>query len=188
MAAEETVTSQAIPPLVTFGRRIMICGPSNSGKSTLARSLARALGVPAVHLDQLRHLENTDWRQRPDEDFARLHDAAVAGDGWVMDGNYSKLMPTRLPRATGIILLSDNRVANLGRYVRRTLFEKHRPGNLEGAADSLKWNMVHWIWVASPMALRRYREDLPKAGLPFMDIRGMRDLNRLYAAWNLTLK
>jgi adenylate kinase family enzyme len=183
---EGTVTGQTIPPLATFGRRIMICGPSNSGKSTLCVALARQLRVPPIHLDQLRHLENTDWRQRPDEDFARLHDTAVAGEGWVMDGNYSKLMPTRLPRATGIILLSDHRVANLARYVRRTLFEKHRPGNLEGAADSLKWNMVHWIWVASPTALRRYREQLPKVGLPFIDIHGMTELNRLYAAWNLT--
>jgi adenylate kinase family enzyme len=185
MTTEGVVDKDAIPPLATFGHRIMICGPSNSGKSTLAAALARKLGVATVHLDQLRHLENTDWRQRPDEEFARLHDAAVAGDGWVMDGNYSKLMPTRLPRATGIILLSDNRVANLGRYVRRTLFEKHRPGNLEGATDSLKWNMVHWIWVASPVALRRYRQQLPQVGLPFLDIRGMTDLNRLYSAWNL---
>ena len=178
--------NSAIPLLASFGCRIMICGPSNSGKSTLATAIAGKVGVPAIHLDQFRHLEHTNWRQRPDEDFARLHDEAVAGDAWVMDGNYSKLMPARLARATGIILLSDNRAANLARYVRRTLFEKHRPGNLEGATDRLTWNMVHWIWVASPVALRRYREQLPKTGHPFLEIRGMRDLNRLYAAWQLT--
>jgi adenylate kinase family enzyme len=174
-----------IPPLSSFGRRIMICGPSNSGKSTLAVAIGRKLGVPAVHLDQLRHLENTDWRQRPDDEFARLHDDAVAGDEWVVDGNYSKLFPARLRRATGIVLLIDNRFANFARYLRRTLFETHRPGSLEGAADSVKWEMVRWILVRSPPGVRRYRENLPKAGLPFVEIRGMAELNRLYGVWGL---
>jgi adenylate kinase family enzyme len=180
------MTPSEIPPLSTLGRRIMICGPSNSGKSTLAVAIGRRLGIPAIHLDRLRHLENTDWRQRPDDEFARLHERAVAGTEWVMDGNYSKLFPVRLERATGIILISDNRVANFARYLRRTLFEKQRPGNLEGAADSLKWEMVNWILVRSPPSLHRYRQLLPKAGLPFIEVRGMARLNQLYAAWDLT--
>lgn len=164
----------------------MICGPSNSGKSTLAAAIGRRLGIEPVHLDTLRHLPNTDWEPRPDEEFARLHAEAIARDAWVMDGNYSKLFPARLQRATGIILLTDNRFANFARYLRRTLFEKHRPGNLEGAADSLKWEMVRWILVRSPPALRRYREELPRAGLPFLELRGMAELKRLYAAWGLS--
>ena len=51
----------AIPPLETFGRRIMICGPSNAGKSTLAVAIGRRLGLPVVHLDQLNHLHSQDW-------------------------------------------------------------------------------------------------------------------------------
>src|SRR5690349_4838405 len=102
-----------IPPLDDFGRRIMICGPSNSGKSTLAAALGRKLGIDVVHLDLLRHLPNTNWVQRPDDEFARLHDEAIRGAGWAMDGNYSRLMPGRRERATGIILLSDNRWANM---------------------------------------------------------------------------
>lgn len=175
-----------IPPLSSFGPRIMICGPSNAGKSTLAVAIGRKLGAPAVHLDRFRHLENTDWQQRPDDEFARLHDEAVAADTWVMDGNYSKLFPARLRRATGIVLISDNRFSNFARYLRRTLFEKQRPGNLDGAADSLKWEMVRWILVRSPPGLRRYREQLPQAGLPFIETRGMSELNRLYAAWGLS--
>ncbi len=163
----------------------MICGPSNSGKSTLAVALGRRLGIPAIHLDRFRHLEHTDWRQRPDEEFARMHDAAVQGDAWVMDGNYSKLFASRLSRATGIILLSDYRLFNFARYLRRTLFQKHRPGNLEGASDSLKWAMVNWILVRSPPGLARYRRELPAAGLPFLEVRGIRQLNRLYLAWGL---
>jgi adenylate kinase family enzyme len=172
--------------LADLGPRIMVCGPSNAGKSTLAVALGRKLGVPAVHLDQFRHLPHTDWQQRPDEEFRRLHDEAIAGDRWVIDGNYSSLMPQRLARATGIILLADSRWANLLRYFRRTLLQRNRAGQLEGARDSVKWAMIQWIVIASPQSLRRYRKDLPASGLPFIEIGSMRRLRRAYASWGLS--
>jgi adenylate kinase family enzyme len=173
-------------PLHDFGRRIMICGPSNSGKSTLAVAIGRKLGLPAVHLDLLRHLPNTDWVQRPDADFYRLHDEAILCDAWAMDGNYSILMPLRLHRATGIIMLGGYSWMNLARYFRRTLFQPHRVGNLDGGQDSIKWDMVHWIVVVSPKNLRRYRIELPASGLPFVEISSMRALRRTYVAWGLS--
>ncbi|HET8726325.1 MAG TPA: AAA family ATPase [Alphaproteobacteria bacterium] len=174
-----------LPPLESFGTRIMICGPSNSGKSTLAVAIGGKLGIPAVHLDLLQHLPNTDWQPRPADEFRALHDAAILADAWAMDGNYSRLMPQRLARATGIILLGDHRWANFARYLRRTLFERSRAGMLEGGRDSLKWTMVRWILVDSPKALIRYRASLPKAGLPFVEVRGMGQLRRLYGEWRL---
>ena len=180
------MTTSNIPPLESFGHRIMICGPSNSGKSTLAAALGRKLGIGVVHLDLLRHLPNTNWVQRSDEEFARLHDEAVDGDGWAMDGNYSKLMPGRRKRATGIILLSDNRWANMYRYFRRTLFERDRIGALAGNKDSIKLDMIRWVWIGEARNVARYRTDLPKPGIPFLHVRGMRELNALYRAWGLT--
>jgi len=172
--------------LTDLGQRIMICGPSNSGKSTLAVSLGQKLGLPAVHLDLLRHLPNTDWVQRPDAEFYRLHDEAILGDAWVMEGNYSILMPQRLKRATGIILLGDNRWISLWRYLRRTLMERNRAGNLDGGKDSIKWEMIHWIVVVSPGNLRRYRTDLPASGLPFIEFLSMAELQRAYGEWALS--
>ena len=174
------------PPLENFGRRIMICGPSNSGKSTLAAALGHRLGIQVVHLDLLRHQPNTNWVQRPDEEFMRLHDEAIAVENWAMDGNYSSLVPARRQRATGIILLSDNRWANMYRYLRRTLFQKNRVGALAGNKDSLKLDMIRWVWIGSVHNVRRYSIDLPRPGIPFLQLRGMRELNQLYRAWGLT--
>lgn len=175
-----------IPPLAALGPRIMVCGPSNSGKSTLTVAIAHKLGCEPFHVDLFRHLPDTDWVQRSDAEFAALHDDAIAKDRWVMDGNYTALMDQRIGRATGIILLGDSRWANLTRYFRRTLFQRSRPGSLAGNKDSLKWEMIHWILVVSPRNLARYRAELPATGLPFIESRSMGDLQRLYEVWGLT--
>jgi adenylate kinase family enzyme len=174
-----------LPPLTALGSRIMICGTSNTGKSTLAFAIGQKLGVPVVHLDRLRFLPHTDWQQRPDDEFKALHDAAILNDHWVMEGNYSALMPLRLARATGIILLSDSRLGNFVRYVRRTLFESGRIGNLEGNRDSLKWDMVHWVLIRAPRNVERYRKTLPAAGLPFIELNSLREQRRAYEQWGL---
>lgn len=175
-----------LPPLETLGARIMICGPSNAGKSTLAVALARKLGVEPFHLDLFRHLPDTDWVQRSDAEFLALHDAAIEAERWVMEGNYSALLPRRFTRATGIILLGDGRWPNFARYVRRTLFEKTaRPGSLAGDRDSLKWEMVRWILIMQPRLRERNRAMLHTAELPMIELNSMRELNRLYEAWRL---
>jgi adenylate kinase family enzyme len=172
-------------PLETLGPRIMICGTSNTGKSTLAAAIGTRRGFEVVHLDRLRFLPDTDWVQRPDAEFARLHDAAILGERWVMDGNYSLLTPQRIARATGIVLLGDNRWACLARYFRRTLFQRHRPGGLDGTRDSVKWEMISWVLTATPR-VHRYRATLSAAGLPFVETRSMGELRRLYEAWGLS--
>jgi adenylate kinase family enzyme len=174
------------PPLASLGDRIMICGPSNAGKSTLAVALAKKLDSEAFHVDLFRHLPDTDWVQRSDEEFAALHDAAILKDRWVMDGNYSKLMPQRMGRATGIILLGDNRWANFARYVRRTLLEKRqRPGSLAGDKDSIKWEMVRWILLVQPPLREQNRARVRSARLPLIELGSMRELQRLYEVWGL---
>ncbi|MEM7296380.1 MAG: hypothetical protein AAF330_07145 [Pseudomonadota bacterium] len=81
-----------VPELSSLGLRIVIMGPSNAGKSTLAIAISTKLGIPVVHLDQLRHLPDTDWVPRRDDEFLQLHDAAIEEEAWVMDGNYTALI------------------------------------------------------------------------------------------------
>lgn len=175
----------AIPPLESLGRRIVIFGPSNSGKSTLAEALSRKLDVPAVFLDQLHHLPNTDWVPRPTEEFHALQRQAMAGESWIMDGNYSALTNERLARATGAIVLDENHLLRLSRYFRRTLFERYRPGALEGKKDSIKWNMIHWVAVASRHNGERYRNMVSGTNLPSIFCRSMSEVKALYVAWGL---
>ena len=172
--------------LSDLGDRICILGPSNSGKSTLADAIARKRGLEAVHLDQFFHLPNTDWEQRPRGEFIALHDAAVVGERWVMDGNYSVCMPQRFRRATGLILLDVSTVASLLRYFRRTLFEKGRLGALEGGRDSVKWDMIYHIAVTTPRNRRKYQAMFEELELPKLRLSSLRAIKQCFRDWGLT--
>lgn len=163
-----------------LGIRICVMGPSNSGKSSLANAIARARGLTPVHLDQLRHLPKTDWQERPDEEFQRLHDAAIQQERWVMDGNYSQLLPQRLLRATGVIQLDVSTITSLFRYVRRSWFEHERVGALEGGQDSVKWDMIHHIAVTTRENRERNRATFDGIDLPKIRLASPADLARFY--------
>lgn len=175
----------AIPPLERLGERIMVCGPSNAGKSTLTAALADRLEAPAIYLDVLAHQPNTNWVPQPAETFAALHVAAISGERWVIEGNYMGLLAPRVARATGIILLGSGRWAALARYLRRTLFETNRIGMLDGGQDRLNWDMVKFIVFEQPRKRQRDLGLLQATGLPMIKLDSMTELNRLYAAWDL---
>ena len=179
-----TSRERGVPPLDALGPRIVILGASNSGKSTLAEAIGRKTGLVPVFLDQLRHA-----RQRlggaARADFAADHDAAILGERWVMDGNYKALLPQRLRRATGVIVLWDRRWPAFFRYLRRTLFERDRIGSLAGNRDSLKWLMIRWILFVQPGRRGMYEQVAADSGLPVVRAFGLREVDGLYAAWGL---
>lgn len=171
--------------LPDLGDRICILGPSNSGKSTLADAIARKRDLEPIHLDVLHHLPNTDWEPRPRSEFIALHDAAIAGERWVMDGNYSICMPQRFQRATGVILLDISTPASLLRYFRRTLFETKRRGALEGGHDSVKWDMIRHIAVVQPQNRERYRTMFDELDLPKLQLSSVKAIKQCFHAWQL---
>jgi len=178
--------SQPVDPAF-LGRRIIVMGPSNAGKSTLAAALSDRLNVDAIHLDQLRFQPDTDWVLRSDAEFKKLHDDAVARESWIIEGNYSALLQPRLSRATGVILLSSSSLFRLFRYLKRTMTGKnHRIGALEGGKDSLKWEMVDWILFKTRGSADQYARIVRATGKPFVECRTAKRLDYLYENWSLT--
>lgn len=172
-------------PLKALGDRICIIGPSNSGKSTIARALGWKLDCPAYYLDQFYHLPHTNWVQRPKEEFWALHDEAISGERWVMEGNYSSAMPKRFSRATGLIWLDAPVPVSLLRYIRRTHFDRDRAGHLDGALDSVKWELIRYIAFAQPKNRIKYRDLLADYDFPILEIHSPRLLNQYYRHWDL---
>ncbi|PPU24961.1 AAA family ATPase [Xanthomonas arboricola] len=171
-----------------LGPRICILGPSNSGKSTLSQAIGQARGCVCVHLDQLHHLPNTAWTPRSRQEFFALHDLAIAGEQWVMEGNYLGCLPQRLARATGIVLLDIPTMTSMVRYLRRTWFEHHRCGGLDGAREQVKWEMLHHIAVTE----RRKRKDLAlvfeRTMLPKIALRTVAAIDQFYRSAGLKFR
>ena len=172
--------------LEDLGPRICILGPSNSGKSTLACAIGRARALEVVHIDLLYHRPNTDWEARSEADFLALHDAAIAHDRWVIDGNYTRCMPQRLRRATGLILLDVSTATSLLRYFRRTLFEhERRAGALAGHRDSIKWDMIRHIAVTQRRNRVRDATRFDGFTVPKIALRSRRAIRDFYDAEGL---
>src|SRR5262244_3847673 len=68
-------------------RRVSVVGTSGSGKSTLGAALAARIGADYLELDSVFH--QPGWVPLPREQFRERVAAAVAGERWVIDGNYT---------------------------------------------------------------------------------------------------
>jgi adenylate kinase family enzyme len=162
-----------------LGVRICVMGPSNSGKSTLAQVIGGAQDLAVVHLDQLRHIPGSQWELRADDAFAALHEDAIRGERWVIEGNYSTLLPQRLERATGFILLDSSAASSVRRYLQRTWSRRERVGGL-GTADRVRWNMIRYILGTGQANQRRYRALYKEVSLPKVFLRNRTALGRFY--------
>jgi len=82
-------------------KRILVVGPTGSGKTIVGSQLARVYGLEHVELDALHW--GPDWIVRPEfeEDASR----AVQGDAWVIDGGYTRVTEVAWPRAELVVWL-----------------------------------------------------------------------------------
>lgn len=99
-------------------RRIAVIGTTGSGKTTLARQLAERLGYPHVELDALHWEPN--WTEAPLDLFRARTAHALAGDTWVVDGNYSKVRDIVWSRADTVVWLDYSLPVIMWRLVQRT--------------------------------------------------------------------
>jgi adenylate kinase family enzyme len=144
--------------------RIAVVGTSGSGKTTVARELARRHGVPHVELDSLFH--GPGWAETPAEEFRRRVAAATDGDGWVVDGNYdSKLGDLVLGRADTVVWLDLPLRVALTRVTRRTVGRIRTGEELwNGNRESWRGGFLGWesmfVWtIRSHLRHRRARAE-----------------------------
>lgn len=100
-------------------RRIWVLGPCGSGKSTVADALASRLGVAATHLDDLHWAPG--WVERSWDDLERRVAPVVAGDAWVIDGNYSMVRRKFAGRVELFVWLDVPFATTFPRVLRRTV-------------------------------------------------------------------
>ena len=100
-------------------RRIVVRGASGSGKTTMARRISAALGVPHVELDGVYH--QPGWTPLPDDEFLARVASIADEDAWVVCGNYRVVGDLLTARADTVVLFDLPRRTVMARIVRRTL-------------------------------------------------------------------
>jgi adenylate kinase family enzyme len=86
-------------------QRILIYGNSGSGKTTMAREVARALGVEHLDLDLIAW-DAPGERRSPAASVAMLEAYFAQHDGWVVEGCYGDLVEAALPYCTELRFLN----------------------------------------------------------------------------------
>jgi adenylate kinase family enzyme len=84
-------------------QRVLVIGPCGAGKSTAAVELGRVLDLPVHHLDQLHW--RGGWVEASREELVEALTPIVAGERWLIDGNYGGTMAERLERADTVVYL-----------------------------------------------------------------------------------
>lgn len=172
--------------LKDLGKKICIIGCSSSGKSTLADKLSTRLNIPAYHLDQLAHYEDTKWLRKSDKEFIKAHNQILNSDAWIIDGNYSVCMAERIKNASSIIWLDTNVLTSAWRYIKRSLRNNpNRTGGLPGAKNEFRLFMLKQILFVYPKNRKKYQTLINKSGKRIIFIQTMNALNQYYALWNL---
>lgn len=128
-------------------KRILVIGSSGAGKSTFARKLGEKTGLPVIHLDRLYWKPN--WVETADKDeWKRVVRKALAGDAWIMDGNYSGTLEMRLAKCDMVIFLDMPPALCVYRVLKRVAlsYGKTRADMAEGCPEQFDWEFIKWVW------------------------------------------
>ncbi len=170
--------------------RIVVVGTTGSGKTTVARRIAQALGIPRVELDRLHW--RSGWTEAPLDEFRAAVDAATTGDRWVADGNYGKVRSALWSKATHVVWLDRPFPLVFWRVLLRTIRrvvsgEELFSGNRETFRQSFlsRDSIIWWMFKTHGRRRREYPLLLARpehAHLKVLVVRNRRDERRLLSA------
>jgi len=135
-------------------QRVVILGRGGAGKSTFARKLGHATGLPVIELDQhfwqpgLIPLQPERWRE--------IQQELANAERWIMDGDLGKYdeLGVRLQAADTVLVLDFSLLHCLVRALRRS---KERM--------DFWWWLVTWRWIELPKIKRAIAQLAPGADL-----------------------
>ena len=166
-------------------RRMAIIGSGGAGKSTLARQIGAAAGLPVVHLDREHWLPG--WVSPDDQEWAQRVEELAACEEWVIDGNYGGTMEIRLERADTIVFMDLPRSLCIYRVLKRGLMFRNqtRPDMTPGCNERVEWQFIRWLWsypaTRRPGILARLREERA-AGKRVVRLRSSLQVRRFVAS------
>ena len=148
-------------------QRVAIVGTTGAGKTTLGRRLAARLGGDFIDMDVLNW--GPDWTPAPVPVLRERVSAALAGERWVVAGNYNRVRDIVWGRADTLIWLDYPLPVTLWRLFRRTVRriftqEELWGGNRERFRDQFASRDSLFLWALKTHYRRRreYPADLAR--------------------------
>jgi adenylate kinase family enzyme len=134
-----------------MANRILVIGSPGSGKSIFARKLGERTGLPVHHLDQIYW--RAGWVESEREAFRAEVERITAAPHWIIDGNYSGTLETRLAHAGQVILLDLSPLRCTWRILKRVIagHGKVRPDMAEGCPERFD---LGFLWYVLSFRLR----------------------------------
>ena len=127
-------------------KRILVIGSGGSGKSTFARRLGEIHGIEVIHLDS--KYWRPGWVETPKDLWRRKVEELIAGDAWIIDGNYSGTLDVRLKACDAVFFLDLPRTVCAWRVLKRALTFRNaaRPDMAAGCAEKIDLAFLWWVW------------------------------------------
>jgi adenylate kinase family enzyme len=127
-------------------QRVLVIGSGGAGKSTFAAQLAQRTGLPLIHLDQCYW--RAGWVEPAKDEWLATVDELVAGERWIMDGNFGGTMERRLAACDNVVFLDLSRWLCLWRVVARWMRHRGvaRPDMAPGCHERLDASFLAWIF------------------------------------------
>ncbi len=101
-------------------KKVIVIGCPGSGKTTFAKKLKDKIGLPLYYLDAIWHKPDRTHISREEYD-ARLAEI-LALDSWIVDGNYSRTIESRISVCDTVFLFDlpvevclDGAISRLGK-------------------------------------------------------------------------
>lgn len=148
------------PAQIPRADRILVVGPTGSGKSTVAHRIHRDRELPLVSLDALHWGPN--WTIRPEFEIEVA--GWIARDAWIIDGSYRIAVIRAWPRADLVIWVDLPFAQVLSQLVART-FRRclHKEELFNGNRESLRTQFLSKdsviLWLFKTYRVRRSEYD-----------------------------
>jgi adenylate kinase family enzyme len=140
---------------LAMGRRVLVTGLAGSGKSTFSRALAAKTGLPVIHLDL--HFWKPGWVAPSEGEWREKQRGLLAGDAWIVDGNYHETLDLRLERADTIVVLDTPWSVCAGRALLRGL--RKPVGEMPEGCDDSAWRRLRDEWGVAGRIWRKRRSE-----------------------------
>jgi adenylate kinase family enzyme len=165
-------------------KRVLVIGSGGAGKSTFSRRLHHLLDIEVIHLDTLYW--HPGWVETPKPEWKKMVEELLRRDSWIIDGNYSGTLDSRLEACDTVIFLDIARTICLWRVLKRVLLYRHgrRPDMAQGCDEKLSFQFMRWIWAypqrSRPKVLKLLAESAPHKNV--VRLRTQADVERFLAA------